>query len=229
MSFHAHRAATAAALLLASSAFAAGNLVTDGSFEDALETDGQYGFYAGNALNGWTAQLGIVGDHPDNHIEVRNDIVGTAQDGVRFVELDSLSGNSAMSQTLATVAGQTYTLSFWYSNRAQSDLYNNSGSWPGTVIPDWTNGLAYNVGAGWVDTTTPAANTTPDNQWIHVTTTFVATGATTLSFAATGASDTFGSALDNISVTTAVPEPATAALMGLGLLGLVATRRRNRG
>ena len=214
----------AAALCSTASAFASSNLLVDGSFESAVLPDGTYQYYEGTSLYGWASSTGV-----DDAIEIRHNVVGTAQDGSYFAELDSRH-NSSMSQSFATVAGQTYTLSFWYSNRAQSDEYNSV--FAGGVVPVSSQGLTYSVGAGDVAVPTiAAANTTTDNQWHQLTTTFVATGSTTtLSFAATGTSDSWGSSLDNISVSSAVPEPASGALLVAGMLVLGGlSRRRNRG
>jgi hypothetical protein len=213
---------TAAALCSAVSAFASGNLLIDGSFESAVLPTGTYQYYEGTSLYGWAASTG-EGDA----IEIRNNVVGTAQDGTYFAELDSRH-NSSMSQSFSTVVGQTYSLSFWYSNRAQDDVMNSV--FPGGVVPVDTQGLVFNVGAGNVAVPAiAAANTTTDNQWKLYTTTFVATGGTTtLSFAATGTSDSWGTSLDNVAV-SAVPEPAPIALFGAGALLLAGLgRRRNR-
>ena len=162
-------------------------------------------------------------------IELRNNLVGTAQDGSTFAELDSQNGNSTMAQDLATVAGQTYHLSFYYSSRPASDVYNGSCC---SVVPADSNGLSFNVGAGWSAAPAVAANSSSDNIWNYYTTTFVAASATTvLSFMATGVGDTFGTSLDNVKVwtdTPPVPEPTTLALMVAGLAALGARARRQQ-
>ena len=62
------------------------NLVTNGSFEDTEQAPGTWSVYSD--INGWSTTRG-------SGIEIGNNVVGTAQDGVNFVELDS-NNNSAM-------------------------------------------------------------------------------------------------------------------------------------
>jgi hypothetical protein len=191
-----------AAMALALSAIAAQatpNLVANGSFEANAQAAGTWNIYS--SLTNWT---GV------NNIELRNNVSGTAQDGVNFVELDTTS-NNAMKQTITASAGD-YDLSFWYSAR------------PGVAAG--SNGLSYSFGSlsGNVLTATAGAAV---NVWQHYVGRVHLNGATDLTFAAIERSDSLGGSLDNVSV-TAVPEPETYALMlaGLGLIGAVVRRRK---
>lgn len=190
-----------AASVLAATSFtasAAVNLVQDGSFESVLVGQGQWTTVG--STTGWTATNGI---------EVRNDVAGQAFAGNNFAELDT-NGNSSISQTLSTVAGAAYQLSFWVQDRGGDAAA--------------TDGISYTVnGVGGV----PVAGGA-NAAWTEYSYAFVATGASTvLTFNAAGNSDGYGSSLDNISV-SAVPEANSLAMLaaGLGLLGLARRRAR---
>ncbi|MCV2349426.1 DUF642 domain-containing protein [Paucibacter sp. Y2R2-4] len=178
------------------------NLVQNGSFEANSLTAGQWTTY--KSLSGWTVGA--------NQIELRNNSAGSAFDGKNFAELDVYS-NSSISQAIATIAGQWYELSFSFANRADS----NKGA--------ASNGIEWSFAGhnGVVGNSTVT-------KWDTFSTRFQGTGKIeTLSFAARGVSDGYGTSLDKVAL-NAVPEPSSLALLAGGLLAMgLIKRRKNQG
>ncbi|MCV2360736.1 FxDxF family PEP-CTERM protein [Paucibacter sp. TC2R-5] len=187
-------------------AFADTNLIKNGSFEANVLATGSWNIYQN--LDNWTGAP--YSGSPRSGIELRNQVAGNTIFGSQYVELDT-DKNSWMTQTFDTTANKTYELSFWVAQRdGQKGLASNGLSWS-------VNGLNF----------TEVAKD-ENKEWQKVTGSFVATaGTTTLTFKAIGNSDSYGTSLDLVSVTAAVPEPETYALMlaGLGAIGFVARRR----
>jgi hypothetical protein len=198
------------ALLCSLNALADDNLVQNGSFEDYVQAKGSWGIYPSG--RGWTT--GAAG------VEIRNSAVGAASDGNNFAELDT-TANSSIYQDIATVVGQRYTLSFDYSNRSNTTLASNGLDWSfGSVVGSAVDSLY---------------NSTGGNVWRSYSVVLTATSTTTrLAFKATGTSDSLGTALDKVRVSSAasqvavstVPEPAQTSLMLAGLACVGWLRRR---
>jgi choice-of-anchor C domain-containing protein len=123
-------------------------------------------------------------------------------------------GASTISQAFATQIGMTYNVSFSMAGNPDgggNKSINASVTTPNTYTFDISNSTHANMG------------------WVTKTFSFVATSnSSTLSFVGDAANGPYGAALDNVSV-SAVPEPATYAMMlaGLSLMGYVARNRRH--
>lgn len=191
----------AATLLASGGAFAAPvELLLNGGFESTALANGTWGTYG--SLLGWSTT---------DNIEVRNNVDGVAAGGHNFVELDT-DHNSNISQSIHTVQNQVYTLSFQFQDRINVNPLSQglNVTWDGASVANLTTSQA---GGGWETRTY----------------TLIGDGSVkTLTFAAAGISDSFGTSLDNVSLTAAVPEPATYGMMlaGLGLVGFLARRRK---
>jgi PEP-CTERM motif len=194
-----------AAMVALTSSGARADLIVNGSFEDNFQAAGTWKIYKSpDIVTGWAS--GPAG------IEIRNGVEGTAYAGNNFVELDT-TVNSLATQNIATTAGSVYNLSFAYSPRTNIAATSNEIDvyWDGVLKGSYT-GFTH-------------ANTA----WVLEHLNLIGTGSDTLEFRAAGTSDSYGGSLDAVSLTAAVPEPSTWAMMILGFLGIgFLAHRRNR-
>jgi hypothetical protein len=187
----------------------ASSLVSDGGFESAAL--GPYG--PGPIGDGWTVTTGTI--------EVGNfsDFAASPHSGSQMVYLDNAFTLNTFTQTLTTVVGQSYTISFWLAD----DDTN-------AVIVKFGNQTIFNG-------TAPTNGVASPSDYVNYTFTATATSTSTvLSIAGQYTESGFGTLLDDVSVaptgsvplTTPAPASLYLCLIGLAGVGLytLAVRRR---
>lgn len=193
-----------AALALAGAAQAAGpNLVADGTFAGSAGSFTTVN--SGGSIGAWT----VGGNSVDWIGSYWTPPVGQSID---------LDGNApgAISQTLTGLAAGEYTVTF--------DLSGNPDGGDATKLVD------VSLGGSPAQQVSFTTGTSSGMTWATETLTFnVAAGDQTLSFVSADASGPYGAAIADVSV-TAVPEPASLGLLlaGLGMIGVMSSRRRAR-
>jgi len=190
--------ALVAAMLSMGYAQASTELVTNGGFESYIGSfTGYQRVGAGDpSITGWTVSDASV------------DLINNGQYGaITGTSIDMLGtpGPGALSQSLNTVAGKNYTLTF--------DLSRNPGD---------SSALYVSLGGAAAHSYTGTSTVTP------YTLNFTATSAATVLKFESAASGYSGAVIDNVSVMAAVPEPETYGMLlaGLGLIGFMARRRK---
>jgi hypothetical protein len=185
--------AALSAIAQATPAAAADNLVTNGGFETG-------------SFSGWT----VTGDHAS--------VIGSngsysPNSGSFFANLGDVSETGSLSQTIGTVAGETYTLSYSLASHGDYETFF-SVDWNGQTI------------AG-------SQLTDPNSNSIYQLFSFLVTGTGSDTLTIHAWDHPSYIALDDVSlvanVNGAVPEPATWAMMLIGFGGIGFAMRRKRG
>jgi choice-of-anchor C domain-containing protein len=185
------------------------NLIVNGSFEQGNFIGDVHTSYnsigpGGTAVTGWMTTEGF-----DWHQAVE---FGPAYDGYRMIDLTAGSADGNIAQTFSTTPGAAYTLTFAVAA-------------PGTFFGSPV--LDVSVGNVLDHFTIPRSVQFPLT-WTVDTVEFQATSAsTTLEFSGHSFGDYWGPVIDDVSVTSSVPDAGlTAGMLGLAVAGLGWVRRK---
>lgn len=180
-------------------------LIANGSFETPVIEGGWDIVNNGTSGLGWSVEwmpsIPVGAPNPAS-VELHHGVNGWApQEGQQYAELDGdwggpssgqsgEDGSSKIYQTLSTVPGSEYTISYWTSPR------------PG--IAD--NQVRFSWNGSPVETIVEDGSANGQTVWTQHTHTLTATGSTTvIEFADLSAGDSLGSFIDNVSVKEVCP------------------------
>jgi hypothetical protein len=198
------------------------NLLLNGSFESPGVAPGGFLSLTVGAptLTGWS----IVGPATRQVFAVHTaytepGVAYPSQDGAAWIDLtDSITPNpQGISQTVATTIGNTYELSYFLGSLTRGGTFGTSS----------TVNVAINSTPTYSDTAFSGTGSTLG--WQQFTHTFVASSTSTnLSFLNGDPTGDLVDGIDNVVLQDlgVVPEPGSFMLLGAGLLGLAARRRR---
>jgi len=231
----------------------AGNLITNGSFETTTATYNDNGTTVGTVLNnsdlsGWTVGACVnycnAGEQPFDFL-VTSTLASTgvwwypsninagglvtvyaspsaSPDGGNAVGIDASNLTSPLQQALGNlVVGDYYRLTFYQASAQAVDSNDNTG---------YNGNWQVSLGSSTQTSTTMVNPFHGDTGWTQVTMTFTATATSELlsflAIANVGGEPAF-LLLDGVTLQD-VPEPASFAVIGAGLLGVLVARRRRR-
>jgi hypothetical protein len=205
--------------------------IINGSFETPIVPVGSFtNFPVGSTtLTGWsvfgpnnTAVSIVSGSFSQNGVSF------PAEDGNQWLDLTGDNSNSTegVSQTVATVAGDQYQLSYWIGNTTGGGIFGTTS----------TVNVLLNGAPAFTDTNSNVSPTTLN--WEQFTHTVVASGASiSLGFENADPSGDNSNGLDNVVLVdlgpvpppSTVPEPASLGLLGAGLSFFAWARKKRIG
>ncbi|WP_331344366.1 hypothetical protein [Cellvibrio sp. UBA7661] len=189
-----------AGLLLAVSANA--NLIVNGGFEENNVATGNWAYFSSASVNGWEGDNIEIWDHYGGVV---------APEGNQHAELNAHPFDGSVFsiyQNFATIIGQTYDVSFFYSARVNSnEQFHFSAGTLAALINDHVVG-----------------------SWKQYTGSFVANSTLSTITFTTYDAGTLGNFLDGVVVTAKanVIESSPLVMLMIGLIGLVLARRKAR-
>jgi Protein of unknown function (DUF642) len=195
------------------------NLISNGSFEIPVELAGtENDVPAGSPIGAWTVVGNDVGLLKSDSAEPGYGISAfNAEDGTQAVDLTGAENSGptdGVTQSISTISGQSYVVSFWVGAASGDSPYYVSSA---------TDDLSINGGPSISFLSLPS---NPGGvNWTFHSYTFQASGSSTsITFLNGTSSPTAYAGLDNVSVDSAVPLPSAVG-GGLVLAGALVARR----
>lgn len=170
-----------------------GNLIENGSFENPI-LESEWSLFSSEETGWDIAWTGDYEGQPEEALlEIQSNLSVTAQDGNQYVELDTDWGfgngepaGVAIGQSIETIEGKEYTVSFYTHARPDTNESENS--------------LDFSIQQG--KETTQTHSIVGTNEWVRHEYSFIAQYEYTyIQFEYTGVENTYGMFLDNVSVT----------------------------
>ena len=195
-------------------------LLVNGGFESPAAPTGNFTrYFGGQTFTGWSVLGNDVIVINSSYSE--SGLVFNANSGLNSIDLTGAGNtgpNNGIAQTIATVPG-TYKLSFFVGNASPTGGNGGNYTQPST--------LNLSINGGPVQSFTNADNTSNVINWKKFTVSFFTEVPTTLTFTNGTVGDNM-LGLDDVSLTSAVPEASTWAMLILGFsfVGIAARRRK---